>query len=117
MLARLSLLFYTPIWLLLDFNLHNADGNVLLLLFLDGILAFLQNILAFSFLNLVTPLSYSVANASKRLFIIGVSILVFRNSVSFVNLFGMVLAVVGVFCYNQSSTKKKTLLPLNNNNV
>lgn len=118
-LARLSLAFYFPLWLILDFNLHKADASTVLLLLMDGLVSFLQNVLAFSFLNLVTPLTYSVANASKRLFIISLSILIFRNHISFLNFVGIGLAIFGVFLYNTAKIEKKRdykpLLPLNNN--
>lgn len=121
-LAKLSFLFFTPVWFLLDFNI-SYDVEIVFYLFFDGFLSFLQNILAFSFLNLVSPLGYSVANASKRIFIIGVSVVVFRNQVGFSNWVGMGVAVGGVFCYNYAKNwesverKKVSLLPLNNNYV
>jgi solute carrier family 35 protein E1 len=115
-LARLSLLFYFPIWILLDFN-FSFSSNELFLLLLDGLLAFLQNLLAFSVLKILSPLTYSVANASKRIFVILLSVAVFSNEIGFLNFIGMVMAVGGVFLYNQSKfEKKREVLPLNNNN-
>lgn len=75
---------------------------ILGLLFLDGILNWFQNIIAFSVLDIVTPLTYAVASASKRIFVIAVTLLVLGNPVTWLNIFGMTLAIFGVLCYNKA---------------
>lgn len=84
---------------------QTADYRVLALLFTDGVLNWLQNIIAFSILSLVTPLTYAVASASKRIFVIAISLLVLGNPVTWVNMFGMLLAIIGVLCYNRVSKR------------
>lgn len=91
--------FYKPI---LFFQI-SGDYKTIALLFTDGVLNWLQNIIAFSVLSLVTPLTYAVASASKRIFVIGVSLFVLGNPVTLVNILGMLLAVFGVLFYNKVS--------------
>ena len=59
-------------------------ANVLVLLIVDGVLHWLQNILAFTLLKLVAPLTYAVANVTKRVAIISVSVLLLQNQVMLV---------------------------------
>lgn len=127
---------FLPVWLLHDLRPliselenRNASGEsslnmrVATLLVVDGILNWLQNIVAFSVLSIVTPLTYAVASASKRIFVIAVTLFILGNPVTGLNIFGMVMAITGVLCYNkakhdQRETKRKAaLLPRYNTSV
>uniref|UniRef100_T1JJF9 Sugar phosphate transporter domain-containing protein n=1 Tax=Strigamia maritima TaxID=126957 RepID=T1JJF9_STRMM len=122
-LAKLALFMFLPFWFVIDLRKIINDtswlgGNRVLetcfLLFIDGLLNFLQNVIAFSILNLVTPLTYSVANVTKRISVITVSLLMLRNPVTLSNIFGMSLAIGGVFLYNKAkydAHRAKTSLP------
>ncbi|KAG8233484.1 hypothetical protein J437_LFUL014366 [Ladona fulva] len=128
-LGRLALFLFLPIWMFLDLQsliqdqeLFQSNGyRVVLLLFLDGVLNWFQNIVAFSVLSLVTPLTYAVASASKRLFVIAASLILLQNPVTATNVIGMALAIFGVLCYNKAkydaneAKKKQLLLPMSKN--
>ncbi|CAG2118875.1 unnamed protein product, partial [Medioppia subpectinata] len=101
LLARLALMMFIPVWFWHDFldilyseSTSTMDGWVVaMLLFVDGLANFLQNVIAFTVLSLVTPLTYAVCNASKRIAIITFSVIMFRNPVTPMNALGMFLAV------------------------
>lgn len=79
---------------------------------MDGVLNWLQNILAFSVLSLVTPLTYAVASASKRIFVIAISLFILGNPVTWMNILGMVMACCGVLCYNRVSKLPPDLIKI-----
>ena len=74
---------------------------LLLNLPLNGLLSLSQNIFAFSMISAVTPVSYSVANVTKRIVIITTSLLLLRNPVTMANVCGMLVAMSGVALYNK----------------
>ncbi|CAH2005087.1 unnamed protein product [Acanthoscelides obtectus] len=125
-LGRLALFMFLPVWIFVDLfkllddnTLTFKNYRILGLLVTDGVLNWLQNIIAFSVLSLVTPLTYAVANASKRIFVIAVSLFILGNPVTATNVFGMMLAILGVLAYNKAKydqrqkEKKETILPYN----
>ena len=108
-LGRIACFMFFPVWMFMDSfkvfetltDSNSVSSSVLFLLFVDGVTYWLQNILAFTILKLVAPLTYAVANVTKRISIISVSILLIGNQVTASNVFGMLLAIFGVFYYNK----------------
>ena len=78
------------------------ESNVLLYFILNGFFHFIQNVMAFTILSIVSPVTYSVANTLKRVFVIVVSILWFQNEITPSNGLGIIVALIGIFLYNRA---------------
>lgn len=98
-----------PIWMFTDaWELCSGSKNYLehlwlfLMLPLNGLFNFGQNIAAFTVLSNVSPVSYSVATVTKRVVIIVTSLLLLRNPVTIYNILGMFIAIVGIAFYNKA---------------
>lgn len=122
LLSQISCFVLLPIWLYTDawtisLKAHEIQnvGWLLFALPLNGVLNFAQNIVAFSMISAVSPVSYSVANATKRIVVIGASLLFLQNPITAFNLCGMLTAISGVALYNKTkydSVKAKKSLPI-----
>ena len=76
----------------------------------DGALHWLQNILAFTLLKMVTPLTYAVANVTKRIAVITVSLLLLKNPVTTTNMGGMMMAILGTNLSSANSQLIKVIV-------
>lgn len=100
-LSKYSLFLFTPVWIYFDFitiisqmKTNPVPSQVYFFLFLDGLFNYVQNIIAFTLLSMVTPLTYSVTNCTKRISIIISSLITLRNPVSCFVLFLVLLFIV-----------------------
>jgi len=118
-LGQIAALMFLPIWILVDSTriYSKINWGIFLLLCINGSLHWVQNVVAFSLYKLVSPLTYAVANVTKRIAVIIVSLTLLQNPVTMTNVFGMVMAVTGVFIYSRTKNtasppteRKKTLL-------
>eukprot|EP00037_Helgoeca_nana_P009142 m.80348 g.80348 ORF g.80348 m.80348 type:complete len:352 (-) comp19373_c0_seq1:105-1160(-) len=127
--SQICLFLFTPYWLwmegwgilmgstLRDLKLSTIElQHVMLKLLGASILNAVQTVSAFTFLSLVPPVTYSVANVTKRVAIISLSIVYFGQTATFANVFGMSTTFLGVGLYNyvkisESTKKMKQKLP------
>ncbi|VDO99219.1 unnamed protein product [Soboliphyme baturini] len=118
MIAQISCLLLLPLWLINDVQSFSdmeesqrMTFRIFALLCASGFLNFAQNVCTFSLIHKLSALSYAVVNAAKRITVITVSLLTLRNPVTPVNVFGMCLAIFGVFAYNRAKQIKRSSYP------
>ncbi|CAF1067786.1 unnamed protein product [Adineta ricciae] len=127
LLAKIGCCLFVPFWFLYDglniyydtkYHRTKTFLRICAYLFIDGILHFIHNVVAFTILSLLSPLSYSIGNSAKRIVIIATSLFILRNPVTTSNVVGMSLAAFGVILYNKAkydqrrAQQKETILPL-----
>jgi len=120
-LDKVNILFYSSacsVVLMLPMMLYYDVGHMiaptsprmslyaLYLLTSNGIVHFAQNLLAFQVLAHVSPVTYSVANLFKRVFVILVAIAWFGQRVSIWQWIGIALTFVGLYLYNNAKNDK-----------
>ncbi|CBQ72852.1 related to SLY41-Putative transporter of the triose phosphate translocator family [Sporisorium reilianum SRZ2] len=98
-------LLFRPSWRASDAYPHGRGSLVLWLLLCNGLVHFAQNLLAFNVLSMVSPVTYSIASLLKRVFVIVLAIIWFRQSVSLLQWLGIALTFYGLWMYNDSKTK------------
>ena len=122
-LDKLTILFYcssigflltSPIYLMSEYmnfknlgvSLFQLDSSILSLVLLNGFSHFVQSLLAFQILGMVSPINYSIASILKRIFIILISFIwelkQFSNSQSF----GLIITLFGLYCYDRWGSTK-----------
>lgn len=109
-----SVLMMLPFWWLIDGKRMWAATNpdwetyyVSLMVLGNTAPNVVQHFSSLTILNLLSPVSHSLANSCKRVLVIAISVVVFRNPVSLLNFIGMACALIGVFAYQQSLSAEK----------
>ena len=69
----------------------------------NGVFHFLQNILAFVLLSMLSPVSYSVASLIKRVWVIVLAVVWFRSTTTSVQVVGIALTCFGLYLYDRTS--------------
>jgi len=87
------------------------DVNKGLLIFniiINSIFNFCQSCFAFTLIHHVNPVTYSIAGLVKRIFVILVSLIVFGDTVSFIQGVGITITFIGLFLYNNAKNASIT---------
>lgn len=122
----ISFILYVPFYLLqaMSFLVISPDSNASLgdfissvllgydalkLLALGSFFNFLYNLFSLKVLSNVAPISHSVINIMKRVFIVVCSTLVFTTQITSLQWIGMICADLGVFSYSIAKLRYKAL--------
>lgn len=73
----------------------------------NGVFHFGQNIIAFVLLSMVSPVTYSVASLIKRVFVVVVAIIWFRNPTTKIQGLGIALTFFGLYLYDRAKEGNK----------
>lgn len=118
-LDKINLLYFSsgmafvlmiPVWLYSDASrvwshvqgTRTTGPSVPLYFFLNGSVHFAQNLLAFAILSSTSPVTYSIASLVKRIAVICLAIVWFKQSVHVVQAVGIALTGVGLWMYNNA---------------
>lgn len=81
---------------------QQLDRNLLTAILLDGISFHGQTITAYVLMSYVNPVTYSVANTTKRACLIWLSVVIFGNPVTLLSWVGTAVVVCGVLLYGRA---------------
>lgn len=106
-LLMIPLWLYSDAWRILDGWLHpvastSTGPSVPFYFFLNGTVHFAQNLLAFAILSSTSPVTYSIASLVKRIAVICLAIIWFKQAVHPVQAVGIALTGVGLWMYNNA---------------
>ncbi|XP_047484122.1 solute carrier family 35 member E2A-like isoform X2 [Penaeus chinensis] len=100
-----AVMLQVPTWyFLVDFNKlsQHMSKNLAMAILLDGISFHGQTITAYVLMSYVNPVTYSVANTTKRAFLIWLSVLLFGNPVTLLSGVGTAVVIAGVLLYSKA---------------
>lgn len=113
-LDKMNLLFYSsflafvlmvPIWLIQESRLilsSELPFAIFFELFFNGASHAAQNVLAFTLLSMVSPVTYSIASLVKRIFVIVVAIAWFGQPTNMTQACGIIMTAGGLYMYDRA---------------
>ncbi|KAF8323505.1 triose-phosphate transporter family-domain-containing protein [Cantharellus anzutake] len=116
--SGIAFLLMIPVWVSSDFgplmslwsttgvrdsrSIANSGKIVILNFFLNGVVHWGQNLIAFAVLSSTSPVTYSIASLIKRIAVICIAIIWFNQHIHPVQGIGIILAFVGLWMYNNA---------------
>ncbi|GME70226.1 unnamed protein product [Ambrosiozyma monospora] len=120
-LDKMSVLFYCslvgfcltlPVYIISEFtnpvlSVSLIDSDMSTMMLINGLSHFVQSIVAFQILGMISPINYSIANILKRIIIISCSIVVEGTKLNSVQWVGLSLTFIGLYCYDKWGVQRK----------
>lgn len=101
--SSMAFLLMVPVWLYSDaWRLTLPSLRITFYFFLNGTVHFAQNLLAFAILGSTSPVTYSIASLVKRIAVICLAIIWFKQSVHGTQAIGIALTALGLLMYNNA---------------
>jgi solute carrier family 35 protein E1 len=113
--SGMAFLLMVPIWIYYDLpvflsgttttavqNEDEPPHSVIYYFFINGTVHYAQNIIAFVILSSTSPVTYSIASLIKRVAVICIAIIWFRQSVHLIQALGIVMTFAGLYMYNNA---------------
>jgi solute carrier family 35 protein E1 len=114
--SGMAFLLMIPIWIYYDLPLFLSGTtttaipskdeppphSVIYYFFINGTVHYAQNVIAFGILSSTSPVTYSIASLIKRVAVICIAIVWFRQSVHPIQAFGIVMTFAGLYMYNNA---------------
>ena len=111
----MAFLLMVPIWMYYDLPVFlsgttiravpkddEPPHSVIYYFFINGTVHYAQNIIAFVILSSTSPVTYSIASLIKRVAVICIAIVWFRQSVHPIQALGIVMTFAGLYMYNNA---------------
>ena len=113
--SGMAFLLMVPIWIYYDLpvflsgttttavpNKDEPPHSIIYYFFINGTVHYAQNIIAFVILSSTSPVTYSIASLIKRVAVICIAIVWFRQSVHPIQALGIVMTFAGLYMYNNA---------------
>ncbi|KAH6877317.1 triose-phosphate transporter family-domain-containing protein [Thelonectria olida] len=82
-------------------------GRLMVEFMFNGFTHWAQNILAFTLLSVVSPVTYSVAGLIKRVFVIVITMIWFRSPTTPIQAVGIAFTFLGLYLYDRTNSSSK----------
>lgn len=79
-----------------------SDAQMCITYLINGICFHFQTISAYALMEAISPVTHSVANTVKRALLIWISVIIFKNTITFYSGLGTMIVFMGVLMYNKA---------------